>query len=177
MISAIRAWISTYALMIAGVIALAGWAYGGMQTYRLAGAKQATAEAVSAHQTDIAMMQAAAAKQSEAFRAEEARRQTAQQENEDASQAKIRQLAGDLVVALGEHGRVLDYAHKLAAASRCASGNPAAVSVSKAASSPGDLLADMYGRTDAAAAAIAEYADRTRIAGEKCVADYGALKK
>ncbi|RZI99658.1 MAG: DUF2514 family protein [Rubrivivax sp.] len=67
-----------------------------------------------------------------------------------------------------------DHVSRLAA--QCGASQVAgAASSSQAASSPGDLLADMHRRTDEAAGELALYADQLRISGEACERGYGAL--
>jgi hypothetical protein len=66
-----------------------------------------------------------------------------------------------------------------ALAARCRPADPVAAvgSPGPAASAPGDLLAYVQRRTDAAAQGIAEFADAARTAGELCALNYEAARR
>lgn len=62
-------------------------------------------------------------------------------------------------------------------ASSCSASDPSTAPSGPPASSPGHLLADMLGRSGEAAAELAEYADRSRIAGQLCERSFDALTR
>lgn len=116
--------------------------------------KQAAGEA-AARQTETARVEAIGAIATDA----QNRIETA---NRDAAAAH------NLAVSLRQRADAL--------ARRCAPGNPSAPAPSPASPSPGDLLADVLGRADAASGELAAYADRARAAGSACEQAYDALR-
>lgn len=72
-------------------------------------------------------------------------------------------------------GSLRERAQQLAAAARCPAAQAGPAASSPAASAPADLLADMLGRSDAAAGELARYADQARLAGQLCERTYDAL--
>jgi ATPase subunit of ABC transporter with duplicated ATPase domains len=65
----------------------------------------------------------------------------------------------------------------LTAAARRPTPGASAPAACEAAGEAADLLSRMYGRVDAAATAIATYADKLRISGELCVSSYEVVTK
>lgn len=106
-----------------------------------------------------------------AARAEEQRRTAAQSEiAKDANQQRTAALA-DAFAARAAAGSLQQRVDQLVAAAR----HPAATAGSPAAGDALDLLADVLGRTDAAAGEFARIADERGIAGQQCERSYDAL--
>jgi len=62
-------------------------------------------------------------------------------------------------------------------AARCAASTVAtSAATGKAASNPGMVLADLFGRADARAGELAQYADRARVAGAACERAYDGVR-
>ncbi|HDR9288085.1 TPA: DUF2514 family protein [Burkholderia multivorans] len=121
--------------------------------------------------TTAAAAQKAQLEAVDAARAEEQRRTAAQQEiANDANQQRTAALA-DAFAARAAAGSLQQRVDQLVAAAR----HPAATPGSPAAGDALDLLADVLGRADQRAGELAEYADRARIAGKQCEADYDSL--
>ena len=165
------------ALYVAGAALIGVGALFGVQTVRLSEARAALASEQRDRAADRARMEQAARNQAEQFRATEHQWQEAQREN-----ANLARMARDRAAldadAAGAAGDLLrDRAAALAAGCRGPSRGAAAVTASAAASSPGDVLADMLGRLDAAGRIVARFADSASISGEQCAADYQALRK
>jgi hypothetical protein len=156
-------------LKLAAVLALLLAVLGG--AYALQRHEQALG--ASACQAQVATAAAAASEQA---RAEEQRRVTAQQEitDETTRQSNVAQTAraGADAAAVGLRARAA------VVAARCdrATSDPAAASPSPAAGAPGDLLADVLGRLDAAGRELAATADQRGIAGAACERSHDALK-
>jgi hypothetical protein len=164
-------------LWIGGIALASSIAFGGVQTVRLANARTALATEKRDRADDLAKLQAAAREQADRFRATEHDWQELQRENELMAR-KARDLASlDAAAAGAAGGRLHDRAAALAAACRGPARGAAAVAAGPAASAPGDLLADVLGRLDAAGRLVAAYADTAAINGEQCAADYQTLRR
>jgi len=151
-------------------------AFAGWQTLRLADARAALAVEQRDRAADRAHLEAAARDQADRFRATEQAWRDAQNEN-----ATLARRARDLAAqhaddAVAAAGRLRERAAVVAAACRPTARDPAAVAAGPAASSPGDLLADVLGRLDEAGRLVARFADAASISGEQCAADYEALR-
>ncbi|WP_175886043.1 DUF2514 family protein [Burkholderia sp. BCC0044] len=121
--------------------------------------------------TTIVAAQEDQAKAIAAARAEEQRRTGAQSEiTNNANQQRTTALA-DAFAARAAAGSLQQRVDQLVAVA-C---HPATAAGSPAAGDALDLLANVLGRTDQRAGELAEYADRTRIAGQQCERDYDAL--
>lgn len=162
-----------WAALGGGVVVSAGlWHLGAVHDAKTAG--MASVQQQWDLQTAAATV--AALKATAAARAEEQRRAAAQQEivreaTLAAEKAVAERLAADRA-AVGLRQRVA------ALAARCggSTGHTAAATPGAAASSPGDLLADVQGRIDAAAGQLADVADARGDAGQACERSYDALK-
>lgn len=108
-----------------------------------------------------------------AARAEEQRRTAKIQEAQDAAHQARVAAESDARAARASADRLRQRAAELAA--RCTASDPAPAGPGQAASAPGPVLADMFGRADEAAGILAEYADKARIAGQLCQRSYEAL--
>lgn len=106
--------------------------------------------------------------------AETSRRLTAGQE-QDHADLKTAQERVDAAVAAADAAERLRRRTVAIAAACARASNPAAAGFSQAASSPGDLLADVQQRLVSAARQLAEHADASRDAAESCAARYDAL--
>ena len=159
-----------FAAALAALLALCG-----VQTWRLASSAAALGNERAAHQSDLARMASAAASASEAARFEEQRRTVAQQgiiRHAETAQDTIRAAA----VRASDAGDGLRFrAAAVAASCDPATSDPAASGAGPAASSPGDLLADVLGRMDEAGRQLAAEADRRGVAGAACESGYGSL--
>ncbi|HYE70960.1 MAG TPA: DUF2514 family protein [Aquabacterium sp.] len=106
------------------------------------------------------------------------RRLARQKENDDAQAAQLARLDADLRESRRVAGGLRhDLQRFVAAAATRRGGDPAPSGGSSI--QPGadalDVLAHLFSRADDAAGELAEYADRLRIAGARCEADYNAL--
>lgn len=138
------------------------------QTLRLAGEKESHAWTQAAWSAQRAADNDAALRAQAAY-AENAfiERKKAQQANEDAKK-RIDTLAADVARAGTERER-LRSAYTAAITRSCQAGStPAVAGASQAASAPANLPADVFGRIDAAADGIAEFAERAMSASETC---------
>jgi hypothetical protein len=133
--------------------ALAGWLLAGVQTWRLTVEAERQAREALARE---AALRTALISQTEAAN--------------DAAQA-ARRARLDSAAA----GRAADSLreHVARVAGRCS----AAATDSPAGAAPGDLLADMLGRLEAAGRELAAEADRARAAGAACERSYDALTR
>lgn len=167
---------SAPALWVAGSAVAAALAFGGVQSVRLAGANSQLATEKLARAAERATLQQAARDQAERFLTTEHDWQDTQHENAILAR-KARDLATvGAAAADAAGGRLRDRAATVAAACRRPAADPAAVAAGPAASSPGDLLADVLGRLDAAGRLVAAYADAAAVNGEQCAADYQTLR-
>ncbi|CAB4158487.1 Protein of unknown function DUF2514 [uncultured Caudovirales phage] len=90
--------------------------------------------------------------------------------------ARLLQARSDAAAARGSSDRLQKrVADLLAARAAEAAKSCPAARASPPADATGDLLADLFGRLDAAAGELGEYADRARIAGQACERAYGAI--
>lgn len=145
------------------------------QSLRLSGAHADLAEEQAAHSKTKALYASAAASASEAYRGIEQGRQTDKQEIQNEADTKTRDQLVDRS-AYDDVSRRLRDARTALATSRCpAASNPGASAPGQAASSAGDLYADMQSRLDAAESAIADFADASSIAGHACQQSYQSL--
>ncbi len=150
-------------------------AFAGVQSLRLAEVRVALADERAAHSLALSKLRQAALEQTERFRATEQQWKENQHENARlASMARLRADA-DRVAADAAADRLRDRFAAVAATCHPPASHSAAVAAGSAASAPADLLANVFGRMDAAARRIAAYADAASIAGEQCAADYTAL--
>ncbi len=164
-------------LYVAGAALVAAGAFAAVQTLRLSNARVSLVNEQRSRAAERAQLEEAARAQAERFRATEHDWQEAQRENELIAR-KARDLAAvDASAAGAAAGRLRERAASLAAACRGPSRDSAAVVAGPAASAPGDLLADVLGRLDAAGRLVAGYADTVSIASEQCAADYESLRK
>lgn len=98
-------------------------------------------------------------------------------EKDDAAQNKLAALAVDLDRSRGaadglRRARDAAVAAARAQTASCAAPQP----IGPTAADPVGMLADVLGRADERAGVLAAFADRTRIAHEACVSEYGAVK-
>lgn len=156
------------ALLLALLLASLG--IGAWQRHAL---KSARAEVLAARAE--ALGERTARQQEAAARSEEARRTARVQEALDAEHQSRQQALVDLRRADAAARSLRERTEQLAAAARCAAGDPAAAAGGAPAAAPADLLADMLGRLDGAAGELARYADDARIAGQLCERTYRAL--
>lgn len=165
------------ALYVVGAALVAAGAFAAVQTVRLSNTRVSLVNEQRSRAAERAQSDEAARAQAERYRATEHDWQEAQRENEILAR-KARDLAAvDAAAAGAAAGRLRDRAAAFAAACRGPARDSAAVAAGPAASTPGDLLADVLGRLDAAGRVVAAYADTVSIASEQCAADYQALKK
>jgi len=165
------------ALWAAGAALAAAVALAGVKAVQLSEARAALASEQRDRAAEHARMEQAAREQAERFRATEQEWKDAQDENAVVAR-KARDLATlDAAAADSAAGRLRDRAAALAAGCRGPARSAAAVAAGPAASTPGDLLADVLGRLDEAGRIVARYADSASISGEQCAADYQALRK
>jgi hypothetical protein len=129
------------------------------------------AEARAAQSLDLA----AAEKQ---HREREQRREDLIRETLNAAHTKLIQAQRDAADAHGASYRLQRRVSALIAA-RAAdpSASCPAARAGPPADAPGDLLADLFSRIDAAAGELGEYADRARIAGEACERAFDAVSR
>lgn len=121
--------------------------------------------------------EAVAAAQAEEFRKAE-RRAALQKEADDQQTAALnRALTAAADARLSRDGLLLDLQRFVAAAGRPAGSHPApaAGSAGEPGADPLDLLANLFSRADAGAGELASYADRLRVAGERCERAHDAL--
>lgn len=164
-----RPWGLYAACAVAGVATLAA----GVQTVRLAHEQSKTAQVEAQMAKQRADATKAALVETQRLRAIAATQAREQTEALNDAQKSIDIAKSDARTASRTADKLLIYASELAG--RCAAKSSAAPSgASPAASAPGDLLAELLGRVNAAAGEIAEHADRARIAGLACERIHGA---
>lgn len=154
------------ALMLAALLALATWA---VRTYNESLREEGRAE-VRAQVAERASEEAATnAKETQ-------RRLTRQKENDDVASANLSRLAADGArlrdAGVGLRQRVNEL-EQLARGGAC--GDTAPESQRQAAQAATGMLAELQRRADERAGILADYADRARIAGQQCEADYQSL--
>ena len=163
--------LSMAALAVGLVVGAGGaWVVRGWQ----AGAQLQTERA--AYARDLAYAEAATTRAVEDARTEEQRRTAAMQEIADATQASLAAVRADAVRARAAADRLRNAATAYAAA-HCGGASPdtAAAPGSASAAGPGLVLADVLSMVESAGRAMAEEADRRRIAGEACEKMFDAL--
>lgn len=152
-------WRSVGLAALAVVLFVSGWGYGarGVQTKWDAERAEQSAAALDA---------------SETARREERRRTLAQSEiAHDATVQTEQSHVAAVAAAVAADG----LRHRTAELARRCTGNSAAAATSPAASTPGELLADLQRRIDTAAGEFAQYADASHTAGRACERSYDAL--
>lgn len=117
-----------------------------------------------------------AATASEAARAMETRRAAAIQEVITHAEVVAAQARSDAASSAAAGAGLRQRAATVAARCSGATGNPAAAVPGSAASTPGDLLADVLGRLDEAGRQLAAVADARGAAGAACERSYDALR-
>lgn len=110
----------------------------------------------------------------EAARSEGARRVAAMERTRDDAQKQAASAVADAADARAEYDRMRNHANALARAS--VARDPSLAGGGPTGAAPVDLLAYMLGRAVDRAAALAEIADRARIAGLTCEQVYDALR-
>lgn len=105
------------------------------------------------------------------------RRLDQQQEVQSAHDEALASATADAAGARDAAGQLQQRVAQLESAARRAACHPAAVVDGQAAADPIGVLAELQRRADERAGVLAEYADRARIAGRQCEADYDALTR
>lgn len=100
---------------------------------------------------------------------------TADRVNKDAK-VQIDKLEGDLLAASASAGSLRDKVAKYAASAKKCAGNPGAANASETADAPAVVLGRLFSWTDQSAGELAEFADRSRIAGLACEQFYDNLR-
>ena len=149
-----------YVAVIAGLVAIIG-----IQGARIDNAKRETAELRESYATAERAAEVAA-------RAEETRRQESIDVIAQTAQAKIDEAMADAASAHLAADGLRDAAASAASRGRSRAGTAAP---SAPAGDPIGVLAVVLGRADERAGILADYADRSRIAGQACVDAYSAL--
>lgn len=152
--------------VLAGV-AIFGTVAAGVQTVRIAHAHTETAQAVAEMAAMSEDTAAAALAESTHLRAQAEAQASAKNEALDDAHKSTAAAVADARAAVRSADKLRVYAATLARGCAAQPG-ATATSASAPASAPGDLLPYMLGRIDEAAGAIAEHADRARIAGLAC---------
>jgi len=147
------------------MLALFGW-----QWHR-AGAAEARAALIAGQLS----AERAAREQESNARQEESRRTHRIQEALDAEHLAREAAAADLRRADAAAVGLRERARQLADAARCPASGPASAAGGPAADSPADLLAELSRRLDQAAGELADFAERSSIAGQLCQQSYEAL--
>lgn len=156
-----------------GVLALL--ALLGFQQLRVSDAKADAAEARAALASDRQRYAEDARTAGEAQRKIEADRQAENERIRDEAREQVARAEGDARRAADAADGLRREVARLLAARRAAGANPPAAAGSPTGSDPLDLLADLFGRADDRAGALALIADRARIAGSACERRYDAL--
>jgi len=176
MITALSLWFGRYLNTLFGIAILSLGTVAAVQTYRVASAKRAEAEAKMQLASFTANAEANARKASEKYRSLETAMRAQLEENQHAAETKLAEAqaaaARANIAAIGLRQR----AAQLAAACRSAPSNPSPIASRTPTNTPGDLLADMLGRVDEVAGETSRYADQLRIAGEACARDYETVR-
>lgn len=175
MIGALLSRLTAYLWPLAGIAAAALLLTIGVQTGRLHHAQAAIVKVKDAWALDRAQATAAALAQTTAYRAEETRRAAAHQEIVDEADRKTVAARDDAVISDAVAGKLRGRVAALIAQTRAATGNPAAAQTSSPADDAGLVLADLFGRLDARAGQLADFADRASIAGQACERAYISL--
>lgn len=150
------------------------WAWWLLALVLVAGVQQCRVMDAKGELSDARAEWSEAARQAEArARSEEQRRQTAIEGIRRDAQDKIAAVAADAAAADDAAGRLRARVAELSRRPASCSGAAAGGDTADAAR---DLLAVMLSRIDEAAGGIAEFADRSRVAGLTCQVSYEALK-
>lgn len=161
-------WRTAGLALAAAALFAAGWTVNG---WRLGEKLSGTETAQANERRNQAYAQVKAV---DAARLEEQRRTAAQTEIANAATKDLEGARADAVAANDASGRLRQRVAELLAASRAAS-NPTASGRGPAAGDPLGVLADVLSGADQRAGVLAEYADRTRVAGQACERAYGSL--
>lgn len=116
-----------------------------------------------------------AAKEDRANRAEEERRVAAQQEAVNDANTKIQKATADAGAARDTAARLRARVDALIASGRESRCDPAAAAAGPSTDDAIGVLADVLSRADARAGLLADFADRTHIAGQACERSYNSL--
>lgn len=100
---------------------------------------------------------------------------TADRVNKDAK-AQIDKLESDLLAANASAGSLRDKVTKYAASAKKCASNSGAANASETADAPAVVLGRMFSWADQSAGELAEFADRSRIAGLACETAYDNLR-
>ncbi|NSX15966.1 DUF2514 family protein [Cupriavidus taiwanensis] len=161
-------WRAAVALALGAGLFVAGWTVNG---WRLEGRiQQLQAKQAKEREGQAGALAAA----SEAARAEEQRRTAEQRGIANAAAKERDQALADARAAGAVAEQLRMRGAQLAAAARAA-GHSAAAGGGASAGDPLDVLTDVLGRADKRAGELAEYADRSRVAGLACERSYDAL--
>jgi hypothetical protein len=156
-------------------IALAAAVLTGIQTLRLEHAETRLAKEKTARAEEHAAAADALSVAVLKARTDERVKAALQKEKIDEALVDADRARASAAAAAGSAERLRQRAEALAR-SCAAGGGASAVAGGPAASSPGDVLADMQRRLEAAGRELARYADDARIAGRACEGSYDALK-
>lgn len=156
-----------------GVLALLGLL--AFQQVRVSDAKADAAEARAALSADRQKHADDARAETDRQRKIEADRQAENERIKDEARNQVASAEADARRAADGADGLRREVARLLAARRAAGANPAPAAGSPTGSDPLDLLADLFGRADDRAGALAEIADRSRIAGSACERRYDAL--
>jgi hypothetical protein len=161
-------------LLVAGAVGAVLW-WGHARESR--GYKAGEAAVTARWQAEDLKRAAVAATAQEEARAEEARRQAAQQEVIDEFQRQAERARADAVIASAAAGRLQQRVAALLAAARSgqAGSDPSPSSPSAPAEDAARVLADVLGRCVARAELLARIADERGAAGTACERAYDAL--
>lgn len=100
---------------------------------------------------------------------------TADRVNKDAK-VQIDKLESDLLAANASAGSLRDKVTQYAASAKKCASNPGATNASETADAPAVVLGRMFSWADQSAGELAEFADRSRIAGLACEQAYDNLR-
>lgn len=143
----------------------------------LANARTALAQEKTGRADDRAKVAQAAADKERTNGIETVRRLDRQAENDAAGAAKLARAMRDRDLAVAERSglqlQLATYLQALGGDGR--PGDPAAESQCAPARAAAGVLADLFRQADERAGILAEHADRARIAGLQCEADYDSL--
>lgn len=123
----------------------------------------------------VAFMAEQRAEAEAAARKAEQGRQLAINEVSKNAQAQIERAEADAAAAIAAADGLRQQAQRLAAAASKPACSASPTNAGKAASSPGVVLADVFGRADQRAGELAAAYDRARVAGLACERAYDAL--
>lgn len=146
-----------------------------LQTLRLHAAQLDAANTRTTHASTLRIIADLTTKAAQAVRDRETQWAKAQEKNarETATQLNIARADADDARRAGD--RLQQRVAALVASARAAAANPGAEPAVAPTGDPIGVLAHVFGRADARAGILAEYADAARIAGAGCERDYDAL--